>query len=198
MIRAVVICYLFLLPFLANSQQEIKKAIVLINGDAHLVDISPKGDIVNTYQRIDNYFSLKESPSQLIARFANVPAMKNSAITFFESEKEPEPTFKIENKAPVITGNSQFIGFSPGRAVLQKQAVNQIRKISKAYRDGQIQSITATSYYSDNYRSRSLSRNRAKAIKDLLIAFGLPSNIINTQTVVGANNVKIDYVNIGF
>lgn len=186
------------MPFLANSQQETKKAIVLINGDAHLVDVSPKGDIVKTYQKIDNYFSLKESPSQLIARFANVPAIENSSITFFESEDEPTPTFTVENKAPVVIGNDQYLGFSPGRAVLQKKAVDQIRKISKAYRNGDIQTIHATAYYSDNYRSRSLSRNRAKAIKDLLIAFGLPANMIQTKTVLGTSDVKIDYVNISF
>ena len=180
------------------AQDEPFKAIVLINGVAYLVDVTPKGDITTTYQKVENYFQSQESHASIMRRMLKDPQPQGEGIAFYDKEVEPVPSFTDENKRPIDVGNDQFIGFSPGRALLLKIAVDQIRKIGNSYRNKDISSISITSFYNDNYRSRSLARNRAKAINDLLIAFGVSQNQIFTNSILGGPDAKVDFVNIGF
>ncbi len=180
------------------GQQETIKAIVLINGTAYLVDVTPKGDITTTYQKIENYFQTAESHSSIMTRLSKAERSESGSIVFYEQQSEPVPSFSEENKKPVDVGNDQYIGFSPDRAILLKTAVDQIRRMADGYRTGTISKIAVTSYFLNNYRSKSLARNRAKAINDLLIAFGVPQSQISIATLPGNLNAKIDFVNIGF
>jgi len=181
-----------------GAQNTSKKAVVLINGKAFLVDVTPKGNITTTYQRIDNYFSTSESHDLLVDRLSKTAEPTDSKIVFFEKENEPIPSFSEENKVNIDIGTQQYIGFSPERALLQKAGVDQIRKVAKSYRSRRISNINITSYHADNYRSRSLARNRVQAIKDLLHAFGVALSSISTQTLLGNADTKVDFVNISF
>ncbi|MEL6122893.1 MAG: hypothetical protein AAFR14_04165 [Bacteroidota bacterium] len=179
--------------------EETKKAIVLINGTAYLVDVNESGNIINTYQRIENYFSTSESHESLLARLSDGAVSDDgSKIVFYEKEVEPIPSYTIENKQPVETGTAQYLGFSPKRALLQTEAVQQIRKISESYQAGTISSIMIESYHRDDYRSRALARNRAAAIRDLLSAFGTDVSIISTMTPYALPDTKYDFVKVSF
>ena len=192
------IILIFLLGFTAGAQEASKKAVVLINGTPYLVDVTPDGNITNTYQRINDYFSTSESDASIVSRLSKTAVPSNNEIVFFEKEEEPVPSFTEENKAPILTGAEQYIGFSPDRALLQKAGVDQIRKIADSYRTKTISTINITSYHIGNYRSKSLARNRADAVKDLLHAFGVSNKNISTQTLLGSMETKVDFVHLTF
>lgn len=183
---------------MVKSQDSTIRTIVLINGEPFLVDVLPNGDITAQYQKVDNYFSSSESHDNILARETKKDSQPSSSLVFFENEEEPVVPFTEENLAPILPGNEQYIGFSPGKAILQKAAVDQIRKISKEQRGGLFRLIGIRSYNRNNFRSRALSRNRAKAIKDLLIAFGVPENQIASQTLEGTSETKVDFVQVSF
>ncbi len=175
------------------------KAIVLINGEAYLVDVTAKGNIITTYQKIENYFRTNESHNSLLTRLSNGAVSDDAkTIVFYEKETEPIKSYSIENNTPIITGNAQYIGFSPRRAILKDAAVNQVRKIAKGYEQGIILNIQVTSYHKDSYVSRALARNRAKAITDLLHAFGVPKSIIKSASPYGGKETKDNFVNVSF
>lgn len=190
-----IVC-IFLLGLTASAQEASKKAVVLINGTPYLVDVTPDGNITTTYQRINSYFASSESTASMVSRLSKIAEPTDSQIVFFEKEEEPVPSFTEENKVPIFTGAEQYIGFSPDRALLQKAGVDQIRKIAESYRAKTISSINVTSYHIGNYRSKSLSRNRANAVKDLLGAFGVSDASISTQTIEGSSDTKVDFVQV--
>ncbi len=181
-----------------NAQEDPVRTIVLINGNAHLVDVAVNGDLVAIYQRVEGLFTSGESTTSIIDRLSKDQPAPSGQIVFFEKEEEPIPSFSEENKQPIITGSSQYIGFSPERALLLNTAVDQIRKIADQFEVGVVQSITVISYHLDNYRSRSLARNRAKAIKDLLMAFGVNGLNISTLTSAVSPDSKLDFVQVKF
>ncbi len=172
------------------------KAIVLINGDAYLVDLEEDGTIAAMYQKIENYFTTRESHGSILARLTRGERSSSGSIVFYEKEIEPEVSFSNENKLPIRSGNSQYIGFSPFRALLQTEAVNQIRRIAKEYGRGKISGIHIYSYHNDTYRARALARNRSQAIKDLLSAFGVPGHIIGQEITIVQSGGKTDFVRI--
>lgn len=174
------------------------KSIVLINGAAQLVDLQSDGTIVAIYQAIPDYFTSSESHEQILARVSGKPVKASEGIVFYEKEEEPVPSFTEENKRPILTGASQFVGFSPGRAILTAGAVDQLRTIAKAFQAGSIADIAISSYHRDNYRSRSIARNRADAIRDLLGAFGVNKGIVSIAIPYGGPDVKVDFVRLEF
>lgn len=192
-----VIC-IFLLGFTAGAQEVSKKAVVLINATPYLVDVTPDGNITTTYQRINDYFSTSESDASLVSRLSKIAEPTDIKIAFFEKEEEPVPSFTKENQVPINISAEQYIGFSPNRALLQKKGVDQIRKIADGFRSKAIIAINITSYHIDNYRSRSLARNRAEAIKDLLNAFGVSKSNVSTQSIQGGSDTKVDFVHLTF
>ncbi|MFT4566995.1 MAG: hypothetical protein ACI9FN_001957 [Saprospiraceae bacterium] len=184
---------------LSFTQSDPFKAIVLINGEAFLVDLTEKGAITATYQKVNNYFRSSESHGTILARLSKGTLSESGkSIVFYEEEIEPVVPFTTENEAVVAPGSAQYVGFSPRRALLQKDAVDQIRKISSQFRQGVIQNITITSHQRDTYESRSLARNRAKAIHDLLGAFGVSTSIIDSSTPFAQPGSKTDFVRISF
>lgn len=178
---------------------DLVKAIVLINGEAYLVDVTPNGNIVTTYQKINNYFKSSESHQSILTRLSGgKPSANGNSIVFYEKESEPVPTYSEENKTPISSGSAQYLGFSPRRALLQKAAVDQIRKIADQHRAGTISAINISSYHQDTYESRALARNRNQAVRDLLHAFGTPLSAISEEMPFGGTGVKSDYVRVQF
>lgn len=193
-----VILFFLIYSFSANGQEELQKAIVLINGTAHLVDVSRNGDIVEIYQSIENYFTTQESHKSILTRLSKDPNASGKEIVLFEQEREPVPTFKNENTKPVEVGNDQYIEFSPGRALLRKLGVDQVRRITKNYQSGSIRKIDIVSYHDGTFRSKALARNRASAIQDLMIAFGVSKSDIGKSNTQGSKDTKLDYLRVSF
>lgn len=190
---------LMVIVLTSSTQSDPFKAIVLINGEAYLVDITEKGTITATYQKITNYFQTSESHSSILSRLTEAPRAEGGGrIVFYEKEVEPPIPFEIENELPIINGNAQYIGFSPLRALLKKEAVDQIRNIARQYQSGVIQTIRITSQHRDSYQSRALARNRAQAIHDLLEAFGVTTSIIVQDIPYAFPGEKTDFVKISF
>jgi len=192
------LAFLILNSVQAISQSESRKSIALINGVAHLVDVAPNGDLLEIYQSIDNYFTSPESHQQILKKLVSNAVPQGRSIVLFEEEEEFQPSFTKENKEPVKVGNEQYVAFSPDKAILQKAAVDQIRKIARDYKAGGVNNITINSFAKDSYRSRALSRNRAKAIQDLLVAFGVSKRYVSSKSVPGDKETKIDYVQVLF
>ncbi len=182
-----------------NTDPTTKKAIVLINGEAYLVDVTPKGLITATYQKISNYFTTSESHQNMLVRLSGGQLNETGdKIVFYEKESEPLPSFQSENQQSLTAEAQRFIGFSPGKAVLNKGAVDYIREIAQGYKNGQITLVKINALYINSYRSRSLARNRAHAIRGLLGAFGVPMNIIISDTLLAGAESKLDFVQISF
>jgi outer membrane protein OmpA-like peptidoglycan-associated protein len=174
-----------------------EKAIVLINGEVYLVDLSENGDIITTYQKIENYFSSTESHKRIITRLTGGALSETGdKIVFYEKEVEPQPSYSSQNSLPINQAMARYIGFSPNKAILNKKAVDQIREIADAYKNGTIKDITITLLEAASYRERALSRNRADAIKGLLKAFGVADNYIFMDNGPIDQNTKIDFVKV--
>ncbi len=182
----------------AWSQSSTVRSVVLIDGIPFLADISSSGDILQKFQRIDDYFSTQESHNSIVSRLSESPQPAGESIVLFEKQKEPVPTFTEENKAPILTGENQYLGFSPDKAILTKSAVDQIRKIADQHQEGQINDIFIISYHLDSYRSRAIARNRARGVKELLGAFGTPRGQVDFEIRDASIGTKIDFVQVSF
>lgn len=180
------------------SQSSTVRTVVLIDGIPYLADISTSGDILQQYQRIDDYFTTRESHNSIVSKLSERPEPTGESIVLFEKEKDPQPSFTQENKAPILTGESQYLGFSPDKAILTKSAVDQIRKIADQHPDGQIDNIFIVSYHIDSYRSRAIARNRARGIQELLVAFGAPRSQIDYEIRDASVGTKVDFVQVSF
>jgi len=180
------------------AQSSQVRTVVLINGVPYMVDISPRGDILQRYQRVDDYFTAKESHESIVPRLSQEPTITGSSIVLYEKEEEPIPSFTEENKLPILSGASQYIGFSPDKAVLTKAAVDQIRTIADQHQEGQINNIQIVSYHVDSYRSRSIARNRARGIKELLGAFGTSRDKVGFEIRDASVGTKVDFVVVTF
>lgn len=181
-----------------TAQDDPIRTVVLINGVPFLADVSTEGDILHRYQQVDNYFTTKESHRSIVSRLSDSPEISGDPIAVFPKQEEPIPSFTEENKAPILSGEAQYIGFSPDKAILTKSAVDQIRKIADQYQAGQIGDILIISYHLDNYRARSLARNRARGIKELLSAFGTPREKVDFEIRDVSIGTKIDFVQVQF
>lgn len=198
MIRSVLLVFFMVIGSVSKGQETPIRTIVLINGKPFMADLTEKGDLIEIFQKVDNYFTTRESHNAMVTRLSKIATPQASQIVFFEKEEEPVLSFSAENTRPITYGNSQYIGFSPGRALLLKAAVDQIRRISDSYRKGEIQSISVTSFQNPSFRSRSLARNRAKAIRDLLGSFGVPNSVVQTQNIKVTPDAKVDFVQVKF
>ena len=184
--------------FALDAQTELIRTIVLINGLPYMVDVTEEGDILEIYQNVPEYFSSTSGHENLVQQYSKDLKPQIASITFFEKQEEPVPSFSEENSQPIILGNNQYIGFSPERAILLAAAVDQIRLISESFQRGEIRNISITSYHIDTYRSRSLARNRASAIKGLLEAFGMPKSLITARNIDVTPDAKLDFLKVEF
>jgi len=145
-----------------------------------------------------NYFDTKESHQSIVTRLSKNAEPSGESIVLFEKQEEPQPSYTEENKAPILSGQSQYIGFSPDKAILTKAAVDQIRLIADQFQAGQIGQIQIVSYHVDSYRSRSLARNRGRGIKELLGAFGTSRSKVTFEVRDASVGTKIDFVQVLF
>jgi Outer membrane protein and related peptidoglycan-associated (lipo)proteins len=174
------------------------RTIVLINGRPTLVDVTPKGNITAIFQGVTDYFTSSASHETLVAKASSIKEPSRGSLLAYEAETDPTPTYESDNSRSVLVGATQYIGFSPRRALLLDNAVIQIRNIAKSYKENDIGSIVMLSFHQGEYRSRALARNRAKAIKDLLGAYGMPAHLIKAEQARADGQTKTEYVQMTF
>ena len=74
------------------SQSSTVRTVVLIDGIPYLADISTSGDILQQYQRIDDYFTTRESHNSIVSKLSERPEPTGESIVLFEKEKDPQPS----------------------------------------------------------------------------------------------------------
>jgi len=196
--RTLAILLLLTCALAIQAQAQQIRTVVLINGVPYMADVSSNGDILQRYQKIDDYFTAPESHTSIVSRLSKTSEVTGPSIVLFEKQEEPTPSYTEENKAPILEGTSQYLGFSPQKAILTKTAVDQIRKIAEEYQAGLIGKIEILSYHHDNYRSRAIARNRARGIKELLVAFGTPYPNVDFDIRDASAGTKLDFVRVTF
>ncbi len=191
--------FVFSLLFLSIScltlqSQDVKRAVILINGVAHVADLSNTGSVIAFYQSIPDYFNSSLSDSQIIARVERQGLSTEGKVDLYtNTEEEPELTdFKRVQEYSV--DQKQYISFSRGRAILNKKAVDQIRALADSFQDQEISEIIINAYHDDTARQRLLAENRSKAIKDLLVTFGVTEFQIQRNLPYGNEGDQLYFV----
>lgn len=178
----------FFLIIANASAQQAQRTVIMINGKTHLADVAQDGSIIARYQQIPDYFNGTLSDDQVIASIERSGLQSDGQISFYASDLDDNTppilsSFSYETEVP--NSEERFILFSRNRAILNQQAVDKIRSIADQYEVGRLNQITMQAYYSETEASVILARNRTKAIKDLLMTFGMPENQISIETVRG-------------
>ncbi|MEE9373114.1 MAG: hypothetical protein V3V00_08685 [Saprospiraceae bacterium] len=169
------ILFCFTLYLMSFSQQLLFPNIILINGKANLVVLDELGFIVEVLRPVPYYFSSDLTHEEIVKGL--IDQKNNDKETFYAHN---EDRFISKSEVDVLD-NAEFIKFMPKRALLNKVAVDRIRKISKDYLDGGIDQISLSIIYKNNVISELLTENRLKSVQDLLVAFGVDKTAIKKQ-----------------
>ena len=182
--------------------QPSKRGIVLIDGIAFVVEMSDKGAILARFKKIDDYFETSLSDEEIVASIDPNVVIDRTVIDFYLDDASDEdgsadpippalPEMDVESES-----SSQYVSFALNRAVLNTQAVHQIRKISQTYLVGQIDKIEILSFHKGDRTTRLLAQNRSKAISDLLQTFGVNKNAILINVDRAPSDANLAFVNI--
>jgi hypothetical protein len=163
-----------------------KPSIILINGVAHLVILDDNGQIKETLQAVPYYFDSDLSHEEIVAGLVDQMS-KDTRIAFTQNAT------RIPKSEIDILENAEFIRFIPGKALLDRIAVDRIRKIAKDYVDGGIEKLILDIAFKDDAVSTLLADNRLDSVKDLLVAFGVEERAIEAK-----KNIRNDLVNNPF
>ena len=149
--------------------------IILINGVPHLVILGKDGFIVETIQTVPYYFTSSQTHEEIVAGL--VRQLDQASEPFFtENEQREIPVEEVD-----ILENAEFIRFIPGKALLDRIAVDRIREIANDFVDGGISTIRLEITYRNTSVSKLLTDNRLDSVKDLLVAFGVTENAIEIE-----------------
>ena len=186
----------------AIAIQPHKKAIVLIDGIAFVVEVSQKGAILARYKVLEDYFESNLSDADIIATVDPNIVIDRNVIDFYLDEEtdvdgsaDPKPPIATRSQSEEFTTN-QYVSFALNRAVLNTQAVIQIRKISQSYVSGQIKDIEILSFHTGDRTTSLLAQNRTKAISDLLQTFGVRERDISIKIEIAQAEANLAFVNI--
>lgn len=176
------------------------KAIVLINGQPFVVELMSDGTILKKYQGVPKYFSMAATDEAIIDQLSKQGLIEDSDFSVFR-DTDSVPEFG-EGPAEIdgidVLRDQQFISFSLQRAILNRDAVDQVRTIANAYQEGRFSRVFINAYHTDTERSRRLATNRANAIADLMETFGVKPSAINVNLPVTLNESSLSFVNVGF
>ena len=190
---------LLLFAFHLHAQNP-SKAIVLINGQPFVVELMSDGSIFKKYQGVPKYFSMTSTDEAIIDQLSKQGLIEDSDFSVLRDTEET-PQFgagpaKIDGID--VLNDQQYISFSLQRAILNRDAVNQVRAIADAYQEGRFARVFINAYHTDSERSRRLARNRANAIADLMETFGVNPSAINVNLPVTLNENALSFVNVAF
>jgi len=162
--------------FLASYyQSSLKRTIILINGDPHLVVIDDRGNLVETIQAVPYYFASDLTHEEIVAGLSR--QLKDENSVFYANN---EDRFVSKDEIDVAE-NVELIQFLPQKALLNREAVNRIRQIANEYRKGGIDKISLSIIQKSTNVSRLLTENRMNSVKDLMVAFGVDSTDLLTS-----------------
>jgi len=200
LLRSCFVLVTFFLGLISTSAQQPFKAIVLINGAPFLVDLAYDGSIAHKFQNVPNYFTQSTTDKEIISQLANQGLIEDDDFSVFQ---RPTASTTLTSKPDYVDGvtifrDRQFISFSLQRAVLNREAVTQVRAIADAYQEKRFEKVMINAYHIDTPESRILARNRANAIADLMETFGVSPGSINVNLPVTLRENNLSFVNISF
>lgn len=181
--------------------QKLVRSIILINGEPYIADLTVNGSVVDRYQKVPDYFNSNLKDEQIIAIAEKKGLISEGNIELYADKLDNDDIPSLNSFRPSfddISDNKQYIAFSRNRAILNQQAVDQIRNISDAYQSGKVSKVTVNAYHFDTEASRILARNRGNAITDLLVTFGLPETNIEVNMPYGKEDDQLYYVYLSF
>lgn len=175
-LKSILSTFLLSLGFIvlsANGAEinEMITTIILINGEAHLVDIAPDGELLVSYGKVPDYFSSTLSHEDIVDR----------SIAILESNRK--------SRYDLI----RFVSFGIETHMLNEYAVDYIREMSSKMNtsEGQIVITAGVTGSKDEMQ-------KAQQIVDLLIDFGADPDrikIIKKQYLGDEPNqfIKMEY-----
>ena len=174
--------------------QDIKRGVILINGVAHVADLSNTGSVIAFYQSIPNYFNTDLSDSQIIARVEQQGLNSEGKVDLYTNSEDEPKLMDFKRVKEYSVDQKQYISFSRGRAILNKKAVDQIRALADSFQNQEINEIIINAYHDDTSRQRLLAENRSMAIKDLLVTFGVNEFQIQRNLPYGNEGDQLYFV----
>jgi outer membrane protein OmpA-like peptidoglycan-associated protein len=184
---------IILLAALTAYSQQSQRAIILINGIAHIADLSPNGSVIAFYQSLPDYFKSNDSDQSFIARLEQQGLTEGGSLDLYADQDDPLQTDFARIKE--YSGDErQYIAFTRGRAILSRDAVSQIKSLADAYRSNEIKEVIINAYHDNSQRQKRLALNRSKAIKDLLETFGIPYKQIQRNAPYGDEGDQLYFV----
>jgi len=191
--RFVLTLVFVLFTVIASSGQQAQRAIILINGIAHIADLSPNGSVIAFYQSLPDYFKSGDSDQAFIARLEQQGLTERGSLDLYADQDDPLQT-NFARVQEYTADEKQYIAFTRGRAILSRDAVSQIKSLADAYRSNEISEVIINAYHDDSQRQKRLALNRSKAIKDLLETFGIPNNHIQRNAPYGDEGDQLYFV----
>lgn len=188
----ITIALIYFLSIAAFSQQS-QRAIILINGIAHVADLSPTGSVIAFYQSLPDYFDSSDSDQSFIARLEEQGLTEGGSLDLYADQDDPLKS-NFARVKEYSEEEKQYISFTRGRAILSKDAVNQIKSLADAYRSNDINEVIINAYHDNSQRQKRLALNRSKAIKDLLGAYGVPYSQIQRNAPYGDEGDQLYFV----
>lgn len=159
--------------------------IILINGVPYLVELDDDTNITSVLLSVPYYFQSEMSHEEIVATLRQ------------QLSTDPKKSM-TQYEDIFVLDNVEFIEFIPKRALLDKIAVDRIRKIAVDYCNGNLSHIALNVQYADTQKSSILSENRINSVKDLLVAFGVDDTAISSVSSLNKEDDMNPYVRIEY
>lgn len=157
----------------ANTNDILKKTIILINGAPFLVDIDENGKVINNYLLVQDYFISDDSHADLVVK----------------AEEEYEEEVAILN-------NTRLIIFNESSSLLNEIAVDNIRELATLYNNGVLQNINITAGHVEKENDDATVEDRIGAISQLLHDFGVKEGDISADIKIYRSELPNQFVKI--
>lgn len=176
---------LLLICFSATGFGQTK--VVLVNGDAKLVELSGS-DVTTIKKDLPRHMRGYEKPSYDLFKKRSPLAELSSPVAVNELGGDIVPSSKSESI-------SNAIYFDSNSAILTDQAIAALKRWSTELKSKGNQTVLLKSFYKEgNTKSQQLVANRLDACKRYLELNGVQSSLIFT-TFTGADNL-VDYITV--
>lgn len=201
MIRYITFIVLLFAYAASSYAQGTVRSIILVNGEPFIADLTVNGSVVAKYQKVPDYFTNGLDDKAIIANAERQGLKSEGSIELYADNLDDAPIPALSEFRSISDDNidsKQYVAFSRGRAILNRQSVDQIRAISDAYQTGQISEVVINAYHNDTEQSRILAKNRGKAISDLMTTFGMSPTSIQVNMPYGSESDQLYYVYLSF
>lgn len=169
-----------------------RPTIILINGVPHLVMLTDDAHITEIIQTVPYYFTSELSHEQIVAGL--IEQKDADERSFYTNNVD----YEIPKEEVDILENAEFIKFIPGQALLDQIAVDRIRQISNDYVDGSTNTIRLEINHRSDSVSKLLADNRINSVRDLLVAFGVDEQAIESKKNIRDNLETNPFVRVNY